>query len=195
MSEISLSHALSRTFEERVDLGSWARFTPSLAGFLDEVCMPASRSAAQRGEAPESVAEAVFDPAGGTLLLTAPTPIVKAEELTQEGRWTRLLSRLTMAAPPTPSPDLPGVVLVGRSDGVEVSLPELDAQGRVLLGPTERRILGRIGWQETGHVFSRSLTDNDETAELATRILIEVPEVAHPADPDYLPRAHSGARR
>ena len=191
MSEISLSHALSRTFEERVDLGSWARFTPSLAGFLDEVCMPASRSAAQRGEAPESVAEAVFDPAGGTLLLTAPTPIVKAEELTQVGRWTRLLSRLTMAAPPTPSPDLPGVVLVGRSDGVEVSLPELDAQGRVLRGPTERRILGRIGWQETGHVFSRLLTDNDETAELVTRILIEVLEVAHPADLDYLLRAHS----
>jgi hypothetical protein avisC_10983 len=72
-----------------------------------------------------------------------------------------------------------------------VSLPELDAQGRVLLGPTERRILGRIGWQETGHVFSRLLTDNDETAELVTRILIEVLEVAHPADLDYLLRAHS----
>ncbi|TFH52038.1 hypothetical protein E4J66_09580 [Actinomyces viscosus] len=187
MSEISLSQALSRTFEDRVDLGSWAGFTPSLARFLDEVCRPEPKPATQRGEA----SHPVIDPSGATLLLTAPTPMVKEEELAQEGRWSRLLSRLALSAAPVPSPDLPGAVLVGRSDGIEVSLPELDAQGRVMLGPTERRILGAIGWQETGHVFSRLLPDGEETAELVTRILIEVLEVAHPADLDYLLRAHS----
>ena len=38
---------------------------------------------------------------------------------------------------------------------------------------------------------SRLLSDADETADLVTRILIEVLEVAHPADLDYLLRAHS----
>jgi len=78
-----------------------------------------------------------------------------------------------------------------HAEGIEVSLPELDAQGRVLLGPTEQGILDGIGWQETGHVFTRLLPDGDETAEMVTRILIEVLEVAHPADLDYLLRAHS----
>ena len=183
MSETSLSPALTRAFEDRVDLGSWAGFTSSLARFPDEVCRPLAR----RGEA----VEAVIDPSGGTLLLTAPVPMVKAEELVPQGRWSQLLARLSLITPPVPSPDLPGVVLVGRSDGIEVSLPELDAQGRVLLGPTERRILGAIGWQESHHVFARLLSDADETADLVTRILIEVLEVAHPADLDYLLRAHS----
>ena len=183
MSETSLSPALTRAFEDRVDLGSWAGFTSSLARFLDEVCRPP----AHQGES----AEAAIDPSGGTLLLTAPLPMVKPEELVPQGRWSQLLTRLSLITPPVPSPDLPGVVLVGRSDGVEVSLPELDAQGRVLLGPTERRILGAIGWQESHHVLARLLSDADETADLVTRILIEVLEVAHPADLDYLLRAHS----
>ncbi|OLL15412.1 hypothetical protein [Actinomyces oris] len=183
MSKTSLSPALSRAFEDRVDLGSWAGFTSSLARFLDEVCRPP----AQRGAS----ADAAIDPSGGTLLLTAPVPMVKAEELAPRGRWSQLLARLSLITPPVPSPDLPGVVLVGRADGIEVSLPELDAQGRVLLGPTERRILGAIGWQESHHVFARLLSDGDETSDLLTRILIEVLEVAHPADLDYLLRAHS----
>ena len=179
MSEISLSHALSQAFEDRVDLGSWAGFTASLARFLEQVCMPAPRPATQRGDAPDSVTGPGIDPSGGTLLLTA------------KGRWAQLLLQLRLTAPLVPSPELPGVVLVGRSDGIEVSLPELDARGRVLLGPTERRILGAIGWEESGHVFTRLLSDGDETADLVTRILIEVLEVAHPADLDFLLRAHS----
>ena len=103
MSETSLSPALSRAFEDRVDLGSWAGFTSSLARFLDEVCRPLAR----RGEA----VEAVIDPSGGTLLLTAPVPMVKAEELVPQGRWSQLLSRLPLSTPPVASPDLPGVVL------------------------------------------------------------------------------------
>ena len=117
--------------------------------------------------------------------------MVKPEELAPKGRWAQLLLQLRLTAPLVPSPELPGVVLVGRSDGIEVSLPELDAQGRVLLGPTERRILGAIGWEESGHVFTRLLSDGAETADLVTRILIEVLEVAHPADLDFLLRAHS----
>ena len=191
MSEISLSHALSQAFEDRVDLGSWAGFTASLARFLEQVCMPAPRPATQRGDAPDSVTGPGIDPSGGTLLLTAPTTMVKPEELAPKGRWAQLLLQLRLTAPLVPSPELPGVVLVGRSDGIEVSLPELDARGRVLLGPTERRILGAIGWEESGHVFTRLLSDGDETADLVTRILIEVLEVAHPADLDFLLRAHS----
>ena len=52
MSETPLSPALSRAFEDRVDLGSWAGFTSSLARFLDEVCRPP----AQRGESAEAAA-------------------------------------------------------------------------------------------------------------------------------------------
>ena len=81
MSEISLSHALSQAFEDRVDLGSWAGFTASLARFLEQVCMPAPRPATQRGDAPDSVTGPGIDPSGGTLLLTAPTTMVKPEEL------------------------------------------------------------------------------------------------------------------
>ena len=96
MSEISLSPALSRAFEDRVDLGSWAGFTSSLARFLDEVCRPP----VQRGEA----AEAAIDPSGGTLLLTAPVPMVKAEELAPQGRWSQLLSKLSLSTPPRSLP-------------------------------------------------------------------------------------------
>ena len=87
MSEISLSPALSRAFEDRVDLGSWAGFTSSLARFLDEVCRPLAR----RGEA----VEAVIDPSGGTLLLTAPVPMVKAEELVDYTPEEKVFERLT----------------------------------------------------------------------------------------------------
>lgn len=193
MSEISLSHALTQAFEDRVDLGTWAGFTDSLARFLEQVCMPAPRPGAQAGDAPDPAAVSSIDPSGGTILLTAPTTMVKPEELTPKGRWAELMLRLRLTAPLVPSPELPGVVLIGRSDGIEVSLPELDAQGRVLLGPTERRILGAIGWEESNHVFTRVVSDCDETSDLVTRILIEVFEVAHPADLDYLLRAHSDA--
>ena len=191
MSEISLSHELARSFEDHVDLGSWAGFTRTLPRFLEQECMPAPRPAVQQGELPESGTEAANASSGATLLLTTPAPVVKVEELTHEGRWSRLLSRLALTTPPVASPDLPGIVLVGRSDGIEVSLPELDARGRVLLGPTECRILETIGWQETGHVFTRLLPAGEETAELVTRVLIEVLEVAHPADLDYLLHSHS----
>ncbi len=83
MSETSLSPALTRAFEDRVDLGSWAGFTSSLARFLDEVCRPP----AQRGES----VEAAIDPSGGTLLLTAPLPMVKPEELAWRGAIERAI--------------------------------------------------------------------------------------------------------
>ena len=195
MSEISLSQALSQAFEDRVDLGSWARFTPSLAQFLDQVRTPVSRPTTQRAEAPESVAEPLMAPSGGTLLLIAPAPIVKAEESPWEGQWSRLRSRLRRTAPPRPSPDRPSVVLTGCDEGIKVSLPELDAQGRVLLGATERGLLDRIGWRETGHALTRVLPNGDEAAEMVTRILIEVLEVAHLADLGYFLHAHSDTNR
>lgn len=191
MSAVSLSQALSQAFESQVDLGSWSRFTPTLAQFLDHVCTPSSRQTTQQAGTPEFATESLNAPSGGTLLLIAPVPIVEAEEYPGGGQWSRLRSKLRRLAHSRPSPDCPSVVLTGCNEGIKVSLPELDAQGRVLLGTAERGILNRIGWQETGHTLARVLPNGSETADIVTRILIEVLEVAHPADLGYFLLAHS----
>ncbi|MBF0696234.1 TY-Chap domain-containing protein [Actinomyces bowdenii] len=162
------------SFASRVDLGSWARFTPSLGDFLEEACRPRSTPGAT---------------SGATVLLTAPAVVADPEDLPR-GRG---LLRRRGHGPAGVSPEPPGVVLVGRGDGVQLAAPTRDARGRALLGRSQCRALEDLGWQggwQSGEAMSRLLPDGASAAEHTTRILIEVLRVPHPADLDHLLHEH-----
>lgn len=162
-------------FEERVDLGSWARFEPSLADFLEQALLPTAVAGTdEAGERPGAL--------GRTLLLTAPAPVV---DQAPPARGPGLLSLLRRRRP-DPSPEVPGLVLAGRGDGVEVDLPVLDARGRELLGPAEQAELITLGWTLRTDVLVRLLPGAQQAAAAVTRALIEVLRVPHPADLDFL---------
>ncbi|MDO4243401.1 MAG: hypothetical protein Q4C85_06535 [Actinomyces sp.] len=149
-----------------VDLGSWARFTPSLAAFLDGPARPGGRGA------------------GLTVLLTAPAPVVAAEQAAPS-RPLPGLRRLRRRR--EPSPEVPGVVLARHAEDVEVLVPVLDARGRVLLGGPQTGLLEALGWRRgEADLMRRRLPGGAEAADAVTRVLIEVLGVAHPADLDWL---------
>ena len=149
--------------EEHVDLGSWARFEPTLAAFLDGPARP-------DGARP-----------GTTLLLTAPAPVVVGGPAPAAGLLARL--RWRRAGPASPHP--PGMALTGRADGVEIVLPVLDARGGALLGPEQVDSLRALGWRPRAGSLARLLPDGEAAAAAAVRVLIEVLRVAHPADLDH----------
>lgn len=149
--------------EEHVDLGSWARFEPTLAAFLDGPARP-------DGARP-----------GATLLLTAPAPVVVGGPAPAAGLLARLRQR--RAGPASPHP--PGMALTGRADGVEIVLPILDARGGALLGPEQVDSLRALGWRMRAGALARLLPDGEAAAAAAVRVLIEVLRVAHPADLDH----------
>lgn len=149
--------------EEHVDLGSWARFEPTLAAFLDGPARP-------DGARP-----------GATLLLTAPAPVVVGGPAPAAGLLARLRRR--RAGPASPHP--PGMALTGRADGVEIVLPVLDARGGALLGPEQVDSLRALGWWMRAGALARLLPDGEAAAAIAVRVLIEVLRVAHPADLDH----------
>ena len=151
-----------------VDVGSWARFSPSLAVFIDEQV---------RRRLPGGLE------GGLTVMLTAPAPIVSDQDLVERGALRSLWRR---RPPRTASPDAPGVVLTGGHDGVEVALPVLDAAGRVLLGDSACAQLALLGWGRREDRLTRLVQDGGAAAEVVTRVLIEVLRVAHPADLDWL---------
>ena len=151
-----------------VDVGSWARFSPSLAVFIDEQV---------RRRLPGGLE------GGLTVMLTAPAPIVSDQDLVERG----VLRSLWRRRPPrTASPEAPGVVLAGGDDGVEAGLPVLDAAGRVLLGDGACAQLTALGWARRAGRLTRLFQDGGAAAEAVTRVLIEVLRVAHPADLDWL---------
>ena len=151
-----------------VDVGSWARFSPSLAVFIDEQV---------RRRLPGGLGGAL------TVILPAPAPIVSDQDLVERG----VLRSLWRRRPPrTASPDAPGVVLAGGDDGVEAGLPVLDAAGRVLLGDGACAQLTALGWARRAGRLTRLFQDGGAAAEAVTRVLIEVLRVAHPADLDWL---------
>ena len=82
--------------EEHVDLGSWARFEPTLAAFLDGPARP-------DGARP-----------GATLLLTAPAPVVVGGPAPAAGLLARLRRR--RAGPASPHP--PGMALTSAASWV-----------------------------------------------------------------------------
>ena len=151
-----------------VDVGSWARFSPSLAVFIDEQV---------RRRLPGGLE------GGLTVMLTAPAPIVSDQDLVERG----VLRSLWRRRPPrTASPEAPGVVLAGGDEGVEAGLPVLDAAGRVLLGDGACAQLTALGWARRAGRLTRLSQDGGVAAEAVTRVLIEVLRVAHPADLDWL---------
>ena len=152
-----------------VDVGSWARFSPSLAVFIDEQVRRRRLPCGLEG--------------GLTVTLTAPAPIVSDQDLVERG----VLRSLWRRRPPrTASPEAPEVVLAGGDDGVEAGLPVLDAAGRVLLGDGACAQLTALGWARRAGRLTRLFQDGGAAAEAVTRVLIEVLRVAHPADLDWL---------
>ena len=152
-----------------VDVGSWARFSPSLAVFIDEQVRRRRLPCGLEG--------------GLTVTLTAPAPIVSDQDLVERGALRSLWRR---RPPRTASPEAPGVVLAGGDDGVEAGLPVLDAAGRVLLGDGACAQLTALGWARRAGQLTRLFQDGGAAAEAVTRVLIEVLRVAHPADLDWL---------
>ena len=152
-----------------VDVGSWARFSPSLAVFIDEQVRRRRLPCGLEG--------------GLTVTLTAPAPIVSDQDLVERGALRSLWCR---RPPRTASPEAPGVVLAGGDDGVEAGLPVLDAAGRVLLGDGACAQLTALGWARRAGRLTRLFQDGGAAAEAVTRVLIEVLRVAHPADLDWL---------
>ena len=142
--------------DEHLDRGSWARFTPSLAQFL--------------AAHPHSV-----------LLLTAPAPVVAPQDIPSPG----LLRRICGARRSSPSPDQPGLVLTIGAQTTQLALPVLDAQGRYLLGASQCSYMTTAGWESSPDVLTLR-TGHEEAAQGATRVLIEVLNIPHPADCDWL---------
>ncbi|MDU0349415.1 TY-Chap domain-containing protein [Actinomyces sp. MRS3W] len=149
--------------EQTIDVGTWNRFTQSLAAAI---------------QPPGSAADA----GTVTVSLEAPAPIVSADaelwERTGRGPM-RLLRRKRRLFP---SPQAPTVTLAARPDQVVLTAPTRDDAGRVLLHDAATTALAALGWERRDDVMVRRLTDADAAAALATRILIEVFDVAHPAD-------------
>lgn len=146
-----------------VDRGSWNAFTPSLADLL---------ASCQAGAGPLS-----------QLLLTAPAPVVTAATLASSSRLRALLRR---SRRPVASPQVPGIVLTPGPGGTHLAVPVLDEAGRVLLGPAACATLQSLGWRRHVDVLERSGLEAGEAAQAVTRVLIEVLDVAHPADLDWL---------
>lgn len=124
-----------------VDVGSWARFSPSLAIFLDEQV----RSRSLPGGPGD----------GLTVLLTAPAPVAVKEEPAAGGLRSLWRGRPRRAL----SPEVPGVALTGGRDGVELDLSVLDDAGRILLDADARTRLTAMGWQRRRQTLVRVLPD------------------------------------
>lgn len=152
-------------FSEQVDCGSWSRFTPTCARFIDAVIRPHD------------------DHGGAILLLTAPSPIVNEHEVSQRRSLRELLTRQPRRGVST---DVPGIVLTGRADGVELAIPIVDHSGAVLVGRAACESLAALGWSGDSEVLARVVVNGEQAASALTRVLIEVLDVPHPADLDWM---------
>lgn len=146
--------------DQHVDLGSWARFTPSLEQFLSRF-------------------NQLDD--GVMVLLTAPAPVVNSASDT----GARGLLGLLRPGPP-PSPEPPGVVIEAGAQRARVWVPVRDAQGRALLDTASSDLLQALGWSRDRDVLTRHLPDAAQASQAATHVLVEVLRVPHPADLDHL---------
>jgi len=158
-----------------IDVDSWARFSPSLAIFIDEQIrfhrLPDDLDLDRRL----------------AVRLVAPAPVITESDLLEsEGRKSGLRSLWRKRPPHLPSPEAPGIVLMGKDDGVEMRAPALDTEGRVLLGDDACAQLTALGWARREDRLMRTVEDGRTAAEVVTRVLIEVLRVAHPADLSWL---------
>ena len=124
---------------------------------------------------------------GLAVRLVAPAPVITESDLLEsEGRKSGLRSLWRKRPPHLPSPEAPGIVLMGKDDGVEMRAPALDTEGRVLLGDDACAQLTALGWARREDRLMRTVEDGRTAAEVVTRVLIEVLRVAHPADLSWL---------
>ncbi|MBE6474240.1 MAG: hypothetical protein E7Z95_01465 [Actinomyces succiniciruminis] len=147
--------------EPGLDVGSWNRFIPSLTHLLQQT-------------GPDDGAIGVR--------LTAAAPIVTAATAAYarpEGGLRRLLGRRRRLSP---SPLPPVLTVRTRPDAVVLTAPLLDADGRARLGEDALAALDSLGWKRQDDAMVLHVVDAAAAAELSTRVLIEVFDVAHPAD-------------
>ncbi|WP_257210704.1 hypothetical protein [Actinomyces ruminis] len=144
-----------------IDVGSWNRFIPSLTRLL------------QQGEP---------DGAAIGARLTAAEPIVTAATAAYArpaGGLRRLLGRRRRLSP---SPLPPVLTVRPHPDAVVLTAPLLDDDGRARLGEDALAALDSLGWKRREDAVVLRVVDAAAAAELAARVLIEVFDVAHPAD-------------
>ncbi|MBE6480976.1 MAG: hypothetical protein E7Z94_01100 [Actinomyces ruminicola] len=146
--------------EAAIDVGSWNRFIPSLTRWL------------QTGR--KDVVPAVR--------LAAAVPIVTTETAPRErsGPGPLRLLRRRHRLPPSPLP--PMLAAQSRLDGVKLTAPLRDDAGRALLGEDALAALAALGWRRREGAMMQSALGAESAARLAARVLIEVFDVAHPAD-------------
>ena len=125
---------------------------------------------------------------GLAVRLVAPAPVITESDLLEsEGRKSGLRSLWRKRPPHLPSPEAPGIVLMGKDDGVEMRAPALDTEGRVLLGDDAcAQLTGSSGGRGARTGSCATVEDGRTAAEVVTRVLIEVLRVAHPADLSWL---------
>lgn len=142
-----------------IDLGSWARFTPSLVSFLSNDVDVGARLVFYVGQP-----------------LLAP-----GTQLTAPGLANKLLRRKAKI-----SSDKPGIaVLVEQAQGAlsyTALAPRVDGLEQLLLGPAHVMQLALLGWDAQPNAVTFKTTDAAKLAEILTRSLLEVFKVAHPAD-------------
>ncbi|WP_128773234.1 hypothetical protein [Actinomyces oricola] len=166
-------------FAAHVDVGSWARFTPTLATLLDHGHRPESPwPAPPEGSATGRGPGATGAPGNGpTVLLTAPAPVVAQNSPITPRGLGRLLHRRR-----APSPEPPAIMLTIRRHDVEAVLPVLDPVGRVILDQEACGALAALGWTTEAGRMHRVFPDGQRAAQMVAQVLIEVLRVPHPAD-------------
>lgn len=161
-----------------LDVGSWSRFAPSLTHLLDT----AERTTGIGTRAPAPVAPTVQESQSPTTVrLRAAAPIVYADTAAHR-RPVRGPLRLLRRRRPSPSPLAPLLVVSSGDAGVWLTAPRLDDDGRALLGDDALNALTALGWRRRGRELVRHMADMGAAADMTVRVLIEVFDVAHPAD-------------
>ena len=151
---------MSEKAVDSIDLGSWARFTPSLVSFLNNDV-----------------------DAGARLVFYVGQPLLEPDtQLTAPGLANKLLRRKAKI-----SSDKPGIaVLVNQTQGAlsyTALAPRVDGLEQLLLGPAHVMQLALLGWDaQQPNALTFKTTDAAKLAEMITRSLLEVFKVAHPAD-------------
>lgn len=144
-----------------IDVGSWNRFIPSLARLLHH---------------------GGSDDGATGVRLTAAEPIVTAATAAYArptGVLQRLLGRRRRLSP---SPLPPVLTVRPQPDAVVLAALLLDDDGRARLGEDALAALDSLGWKRQEDAVMLRVVDAAAAAELAARVLIEVFDVAHPAD-------------
>lgn len=124
------------------------------------------------------------DGAGQMLLITAPAPVVTEPAAAPRG-LRATVRRLAGKSPLQPSPEVPGIVVVGQSQGAQLTVPFLDEQGRALLDPQHITRLTNASWVKQADVLQTTVT-SAQLGATVVGVLIEVLQVPHPADVEYL---------